>query len=89
MGPSVLEKKLIKDGTWALRKEVPGWLFDGLERTIELPKKKCKEILADLKEVRRVNSSPAIMPLASGIVFWGPFFSEEYLPQKLDKLPPF
>jgi hypothetical protein len=37
MGPSVLEKKLIEDGTWALRKEVLGWLFDGLAQTIELP----------------------------------------------------
>jgi hypothetical protein len=49
MGPPVLEKELIEDGTWALRKEVLGWLFDGLARTIELPQKKCKEILADLK----------------------------------------
>jgi len=55
MGPPVSEKKLIEDGTWALRKEVLGWLFDGLARTIELPQKKCKEILADLKEVRRGN----------------------------------
>jgi hypothetical protein len=55
MGPPVLEKKLIEDGTWALRKEVLGWLFDGLARTIELPQKKCKEILADLKVVRHVK----------------------------------
>jgi hypothetical protein len=55
MGPLVSEKKLIEDGTWALRKEVLGWLFDGLARTIELPQKKCKKILADLHEVRRVK----------------------------------
>jgi hypothetical protein len=28
----VSEKKLIEDGTWALRKEVLGWLFDRLAR---------------------------------------------------------
>jgi hypothetical protein len=55
MGPPVSEKEIIEDGTWALCKEVLGWLFDGLARTIELPQKKCKEILADLKEVRRGN----------------------------------
>ena len=55
MGPPVSEKKLIEDGTWALRKEVLGWLFDGLARTIELPQKKCKEILTELKDVRRIK----------------------------------
>jgi hypothetical protein len=30
MGPPVSEQKLIEDGTWVLRKEVLGWLFDGL-----------------------------------------------------------
>jgi hypothetical protein len=50
-----VEKKLIEDGTWPLCKEVLGWMFDGLARTIELPNKNCKEILADLKEVRRVK----------------------------------
>jgi hypothetical protein len=55
MGPPVSEKKLIEDSTWALRKEVLGWMFDGLARTRELPQKKCKEILADLKEARRVK----------------------------------
>ena len=55
MGPPVSEKKLIEDGTWALRKEVLGWLFDGLARTIELPKKKCTEILKELKDVRRMK----------------------------------
>jgi len=55
MGPPVSEKKLIEDGTWALRKEVLGWLFDGLARTIELPQKKCKEMLLELKAVRRIK----------------------------------
>ena len=55
MGPAVSKKKLIADGTWATRKEILGWLFDGIARTIELPPEKCKQILTELKAVRRLK----------------------------------
>ena len=47
------EKKLIEDGIWDTRKEILGWLFDGISRTIELPHQKCKDLLLELKAVRR------------------------------------
>ena len=41
----ISEKKLGQgDGTWATRKEILGWNFDGIEYTIQLPVKKCKAI---------------------------------------------
>ena len=55
MGPPVSEKKLIADGTWATRKEILGWMFDGIERTIELPEAKCKQLLQELKDIRKLK----------------------------------
>jgi hypothetical protein len=54
MAQPVSEKKLIKDGIWDTRKEILGWLFDGMARTIELPQRKCDELLLELKAVRRL-----------------------------------
>jgi hypothetical protein len=31
------KKMLAGDGVWAVRKEILGWMFDGITRTIELP----------------------------------------------------
>jgi hypothetical protein len=54
MAHPVSEKKLIEDGVWDTRKEILGWLFDGMARTIELPQRKCDELLLKLKAVRRL-----------------------------------
>jgi hypothetical protein len=54
MAYPVSEKKLIEDGIWDTQKEILGWLFDGMARTIELPQRKCKELLLELKAVRRL-----------------------------------
>jgi hypothetical protein len=54
MSHPVSEKKLIEDGIWNTRKEILGWLFDGMARTIELPQRKCEELLIELKAVRRL-----------------------------------
>jgi hypothetical protein len=52
--PELSEKKLIEDGIWDTRKEILGWLFDGMARTIKLPQRKCEELLLELKTVRRL-----------------------------------
>jgi hypothetical protein len=54
MAHQVSEKKLIKDGIWDRRKEILGWLFDGMARTIELPQRKCNALLLKLKAFRRL-----------------------------------
>jgi hypothetical protein len=54
MAHPVSEKKLIEDGIWDTRKEILGWLFDGMAQTIELPQRKCEELLLKLKAVRRL-----------------------------------
>ena len=50
MGPAVSEKKLIKEGTWETRKEILGWLIDGINCTIKLPMGKCKLLIKALNE---------------------------------------
>jgi hypothetical protein len=54
MAHPVSEKKLIEDGIWDTRKEILGWLSDGMAQTIELPQRKSKELLLELKAVRRL-----------------------------------
>jgi hypothetical protein len=54
MAHPVLEKKLVKDGIWDTQKEILGWFFDGMARTIELPQRQCNELLLELKAVRRL-----------------------------------
>jgi hypothetical protein len=54
MAHPVSEKKLIEDGIWDTRKDILGWLFDGMARTIELPQRKCDKLLLKLKAVRRL-----------------------------------
>jgi hypothetical protein len=39
MAHPVSEKKLIEDGIWDTRKEILGWLFDGMAQTIKLPQR--------------------------------------------------
>ena len=53
MGPAVSTKKLMAEGTWETRKEILGWIIDGIHRTIELPDKKAKALLESLKATYR------------------------------------
>ena len=34
IGPPISEKKLIEEGAWEIRKEILGWVLDGLYHTI-------------------------------------------------------
>jgi hypothetical protein len=54
MAHPVSEKKLFEDGIWDTRKEILGWLFNRMARTIELPHHKCTELLLELKTIRRL-----------------------------------
>lgn len=56
MGPPVSIKKLIAEGTWEIRKEILGWLFDGIARTIELPENKGRTIRTEVKRILRGKS---------------------------------
>jgi len=53
MGPAISTKNIIDEGTWETRKEILGWLIDGIASTIELPPKKAEAILLELKDIRR------------------------------------
>ena len=53
-GDSVSVKKLLQgDGVWDTRKELLGWIFDGVTRCIELPKDKTKLIAKTIKSALR------------------------------------
>jgi hypothetical protein len=54
MAHPVLEKKLFENGIWDTRKEILGWLFVGMARTIKLPHHKCTKLLLELKRIRRL-----------------------------------
>ena len=50
----VSQKKLDEgEGIWAVRKEILGWIFDGMARTIELPPNKVARIEASLTSILR------------------------------------
>jgi hypothetical protein len=57
MGPAVSVKKLVNEGTWETRKEILGWLFDGIARTIELPENKGRTIRIETKRLIRSKSN--------------------------------
>ena len=48
MGPAVSTKKLEKEGKWETRKEILGWLIDGVCCTIELPPNKCETLCSEI-----------------------------------------
>ena len=50
-------KKLVleKEGVWEARKEILGWIFDGINRTLELPEKKVKTLRDTLTSILRVG----------------------------------
>jgi hypothetical protein len=54
MAHPVLEKKLFEDEIWDTRKEILGWLFDGMACTVKLPHHKCTELLLELNIIRRL-----------------------------------
>lgn len=37
MSPPLAPKKLKEDGPWAAKKKIPGWILNGIVRTIQLP----------------------------------------------------
>ena len=45
MGPPILQKKLLEEGLWETRKEILGWTFDGIQRTIKLAPHKSKKLI--------------------------------------------
>ena len=46
------------DGLWETRKEILGWIFDGLERTMELPQDKVDKIVTTITTARRQGWLP-------------------------------
>jgi hypothetical protein len=50
-------KKLVDKGAWETRKEILGWLFDGIARTIELPENKGRTIRTETKRLIREKSN--------------------------------
>ena len=59
-GPDpISEKKLFEgDGIWDTRKEILGWIFDGVRRCIELPEAKVEALLTELHQARRRGAMP-------------------------------
>ena len=51
MGPPISPKKLEEEGPWEARKEILGWLLDGIARTIQLPPEKCKKLITELRRM--------------------------------------
>ena len=51
--PVSVKKLLQKEGLWEHRKEVLGWIFDGITKCIELPETKATKILQQLKTTLR------------------------------------
>ena len=55
MGPSISKKKLEGEGAREIRKEILGWVLDGLHCTIQLPAKKCQALCNTLRQLRRTQ----------------------------------
>lgn len=53
--PVALQKLMQGDGIWDVRKEILGWVFDGVRRCIELPQAKVESLLAELHTTSRLN----------------------------------
>ena len=47
--------KLHKEGKWESKKEILGWIFDGVARTMQLPATKMHEIKATIKQAIRAQ----------------------------------
>ena len=57
--PISLKKLKDGDGLWDYRKVILGWIFDGIERSIQLPTEKIKQILIELKKNSSIQKHPA------------------------------
>ena len=58
-GDTVPIKKILKgEGKWEHLKEVLGWMIDGVNYTIYLPKKKMDTIVKELSKIQRLKSIP-------------------------------
>jgi hypothetical protein len=57
-GPVSCKKLLAGNGVWAARKEILGWMFDGLLRTVELPPEKVTKLLYALSSAISRKSLP-------------------------------
>lgn len=55
--PVSIKKLRRGDADWTIRKEVLGWLLDGMSRCISLPQDKYRAIRAELKALTRKNVS--------------------------------
>jgi hypothetical protein len=55
--PISLKKLQEGEGIWAFRKEILGWIFDGINRTIELPPNKLQKIRDNIKLALRQGHS--------------------------------
>ena len=52
-------KKLLQgDGVWDVKKEILGWIFNGVERCIQLPPTKIETIKTELRRVGRMKAVP-------------------------------
>ena len=50
-GDPVSEKKLYQgDNMWDVRKEILGWVFDGISKCIEYPSDKNEKVLKEIKD---------------------------------------
>ena len=56
--PIAFKKLQQGDGIWDTRKEILGWIFDGIQRCIELPPDKHKRIQSELRTLKRRNKAP-------------------------------
>ena len=56
--PVSLKKLHAGEGAWAFRKEILGWIFDGIHRTIELPPGKLSKIRTAIKQVLHRQGAP-------------------------------
>jgi hypothetical protein len=56
--PISVKKLIAGDGVWAVRKEILGWLFDGVRRCIQLPESKVTALLQELHQAARSTGIP-------------------------------
>ena len=53
--PVSIKQLLEEEGTWDVRKEILGWVFDGAKRCIELLVKKLEAITSELRSILRLQ----------------------------------
>lgn len=49
-GTTDFTKILEEEGPWETRKEILGWVLDGIARTIQLPSTKCDKLIDILRQ---------------------------------------